>query len=178
MLITGISLVSLILFAGKLISPSKPNKLKLSSYECGEEPTGTAHVQFNSRFYVIALIFLLFEVEMVFIFPWATVFGQKTILEAAPMWGWVTLTEMFIFVGILLMGLAYVWCRGDLQWIKPRQIIPVVNHTIPASAYAAINSEVYTVKSALKNVVDEPYFSPVPPEIPPAFKPSFRKVQK
>ena len=92
-------------FINKLIAPHKPNPEKLTSYECGEEPTGSAWMPFNSRFYVIALIFLLFDVEMVFIFPWATVFGSHEINNYDPRWGWLALTEMFIFLGILILGL-------------------------------------------------------------------------
>src|SRR3569833_2001060 len=75
-LIVGIIAVGGSFFAVRLLSPSNPNPEKLTSYECGEEPTGNAWLPFNSRFYVIALIFLLFDVEMVFILPWAMVFGN------------------------------------------------------------------------------------------------------
>ena len=81
-------------FINKLIAPRKPNPEKLTSYECGEEPTGNAWLPFNSRFYVIALIFLLFDVEMVFIFPWAIVFGNHEMNIIDPRWGWLALTEI------------------------------------------------------------------------------------
>ena len=73
---------------------------KLDNYECGEEPEGSAWVQFNIRFYVIALIFLIFDVEVVFLFPWAMVFKEM---------GMVAFVEMGIFLLILIVGLAYVW---------------------------------------------------------------------
>ena len=179
-LIVGIVLVSATLFLSKVISLNKPTPLKLSSYECGEEPSGNSWVQFNSRFYVIALIFLLFDVEMIFIFPWTTVFGQKELIAVDPTWGWLTLIEMFIFVGILLIGLLYVWRKGDLDWIRPEQKLPAVENAIPLSVYDRINSEIYTIKkfSAEQAVAQEPTSgsaTPAPSAPKPAFKPTFRK---
>jgi len=178
-LIIGILLVCGTLFLSKILAPNKPTPLKLTSYECGEEPTGNSWVQFNSRFYVIALIFLLFDVEMVFIFPWTTVFGQKSLLEAAPNWGWFTLIEMFIFVGILIIGLVYVWKRGDLDWIKPEQKLPHVDVSIPMSVYDRINNETYKVKEfSLEGVKPQPEedTAAVATTSPkPGFKPTFRK---
>jgi NADH-quinone oxidoreductase subunit A len=147
-LITGIILVALLFFVNRLIAPNKPNPEKLTSYECGEEPTGNAWLPFNSRFYVIALIFLLFDVEMVFIFPWATVFGNHEIIAVDARWGWFSLAEMFLFLGILILGLVYVWRKGDLDWIKPKPTVPTTNSSIPASLYEKLNLEqsVYTVK--------------------------------
>jgi NADH-quinone oxidoreductase subunit A len=179
-LITGVLFLSLTFFLGRIVSIRKPNSEKLSSYECGEEPTGNSWMQFNSRFYVIALIFLLFDVEMAFIFPWATIFGQPALLHADSRWGWLTLIEMFIFIGILILGLIYVWVKGDLEWIRPMPLIPAVDTAIPSSAYNNINNEVYIVKSFSNNQViskPEPEISiPAPGVSPkPAFKPVFRK---
>ena len=179
-LIIGIILVSATLFLSKVLSVNRPTPLKLSSYECGEEPSGNSWIQFNSRFYVNALIFLLFDVEMIFIFPWTTVFGQKALIAADPMWGWLTLIEMFVFVGILLIGLAYVWRKGDLDWIKPDQKIPVTNNAIPLSVYDKINTETYNVKpfslqsqQLQEEIVQEN--KPTSAPVKPAFKPTFRK---
>ena len=180
-LIMGIVLVCGTLFLSKVLALNKPTPLKLSSYECGEEPSGNSWVQFNSRFYVIALIFLLFDVEMVFIFPWTTVFGQKILIQAEPMWGWLTLIEMFVFVGILLVGLVYVWRKGDLDWIKPDQQIPSVKTAIPLSVYDNINNEQYAVKPfTLTFDTPDPQNNSTPVESElaaskPKFKPSFRK---
>lgn len=176
-LIIGIVLVCGTLFLSKLLALNRPTPLKLSSYECGEEPSGNSWVQFNSRFYVIALIFLLFDVEMIFIFPWTTVFAQKSLIAANEIWGWLTFTEMFIFVAILLIGLVYVWRKGDLDWIRPEQKLPVIQHNIPLSIYDKINSEVYTVKPfTLNNKIDEEVTKQVAPaSAKPAFKPTFRK---
>ena len=80
-IITGIVFVSFILFVARLIRPSRPNLEKLSTYESGEEPDGNANVRFNMRFYIIALIFVLFDVELIFLFPWATVFGNQHLIE-------------------------------------------------------------------------------------------------
>ncbi len=114
-----------ILLFGKLLRPDRPNEEKLTTYESGEEPVGNANIQFNPRFYVIALIFVLFDVELVLLFPWATVFGQATLIaETDGLWGWFTLTEAFIFVGVLALGLAYAWAKGYLDWEKPQPNTP------------------------------------------------------
>lgn len=179
-LLTGILLVSFTLLLSRILAPKKPTPLKLSSYECGEEPTGNSWGQINPRFYVIALIFLLFDVEMIFIFPWATVFGQKALLAASPLWGWLTLAEMFIFVGILLLGLVYVWRRGDLEWIKPDQKLPTVDTAIPKSVYERINKETYKVKAFSPETVGAQTTAngAVTGAPKPAFKPAFKRIQK
>ena len=92
-----------------MIAPSNKTKEKLETYECGEESEGSAWLQFNIRFYVIALIFLIFDVEIVFLFPWAVVFKEM---------GLLALIEMGIFLLILVVGLAYVWVKADLNWVK------------------------------------------------------------
>ncbi len=119
--IVGILFVGVSLFASALIRPHKPNPEKLSTYESGEEPIGSPWVQFNARFYIIALAFLIFEVELVFLFPWAVVFRDL---------GWYSFAAMAIFVVILLLGLAYDWAKGYLEWDKPKPIIPVLKELI------------------------------------------------
>ncbi len=124
----------------KILRPAKPNIEKLSTYECGEEPTGDAWGQFNIRFYIIALIFVLFDVELVFFFPWATVFGNKQAIEETNgLWGWFSLVEMFIFIGIMALGLAYVWVKGYLDWVKPEQKLPDFKSPVPDDMYEKIN---------------------------------------
>jgi NADH-quinone oxidoreductase subunit A len=140
-LITGIILVCAMFFTNRLIAPHNPTAEKLTSYECGEEPTGNAWLPFNSRFYVIALVFLLFDVEMVFVFPWATVFGSHEIQAVDHRWGIFSLIEMFIFLGILILGLVYVWVKGDLDWIKPNPIVPTVDTNIPQNLYEKLNQQ-------------------------------------
>ncbi|OHX68594.1 NADH dehydrogenase [Flammeovirga pacifica] len=114
------------LFTAFLLRPRRPNEEKLTTYESGEDPLGTAWGNFNIRFYVVALIFLLFEVEILFLFPWATVFGDAEKIEQTNgLWGWFALFEIVVFVGILILGLAYVWRKGFLDWVKPSSIKPI-----------------------------------------------------
>ncbi|MTI23021.1 NADH-quinone oxidoreductase subunit A [Fulvivirga sp. RKSG066] len=108
------------LITAYIIRPSRPNDQKLSTYESGEEPLGNAWVRFPVRFYLIAIIFLLFEVEIVFLFPWATVFGNADLIaQTEGTWGWFALIEMVIFILVLALGLAYAWAKGFLEWPKP-----------------------------------------------------------
>jgi NADH-quinone oxidoreductase subunit A len=127
-----------------IIRPKKPNDEKLTTYESGEDPIGNANVQFNAKFYIVALIFILFDVELVFLFPWATVFGNKTYIQQTNgLWGWFTLAEMFIFIIVLALGLAYVWAKGYLDWVKPEYRIPKFKSKIPMDIYKQVN-EKYT----------------------------------
>ena len=106
----AIILIGLPLILQYILSPRKDKGGdKLLSYECGEIPEGSAWVKFNVRFYVIALVFLIFDVEVVFLFPWAVVFNELK---------WLAFMEASIFVLILLVGFAYVWIKGDLDWVK------------------------------------------------------------
>ena len=107
--ILGIIMVAVPLIVQSLVAPSKKSKEKLETYECGEESEGSAWLQFNIRFYVIALIFLIFDVEVVFLFPWAVVFKDL---------GLLAMVEMAIFLVILIVGLDYVWVKADLNWVK------------------------------------------------------------
>lgn len=107
--IIGAILLTVALLLAKLLSPSRPSKNKLSTYECGEEAEGSAWVTFNIRYYVIALIFIIFDVEVLFLFPWAVVYKDL---------GWLAFIEMAIFLLILIVGLVYVWRKGDLDWVK------------------------------------------------------------
>jgi len=102
------------LVTSKFLRPRNPNKFKLASYECGEDTIGGAWVKFNIRYYVVALIFILFDVEILFLFPWAMVFK--------PM-GWFAVAEMFTFIGILVVGYVYVWAKGDLDWARPKPFV-------------------------------------------------------
>ena len=102
------------LLAGRLIRPNNMYAEKLETYECGEAPIGLAWFNFNPRFYIIALIFVVFDVEIAFIYPVATVFRQWVNQGH----GWFAFIEIFLFVAILLVGLLYVWAKGDLEWIR------------------------------------------------------------
>ncbi|MGJ1391368.1 NADH-quinone oxidoreductase subunit A [Sphingobacterium spiritivorum] len=176
--LVGILLVCATIFLAKLISPKKPNPEKLSTYECGEESQGTAWIQFNPRFYVIALVFLLFDVELIFVFPWATVFGQSEFINADLRWGWFTMVEMAMFLGILVLGLVYVWRKGDLDWVKPTHVTPSVQVNIPAGAYEALNNKKYVVRDykAIAETADETYDQPKVESKPKiGFRPAFKK---
>ncbi|MEO9870221.1 NADH-quinone oxidoreductase subunit A [Ekhidna sp.] len=135
-LIGGIAFLMVTLLIGKVLRPKRPTPEKQTTYESGEEPSGTAWGQFNVRFYIVALIFLLFEAELVFLFPWATVFGDEQLIEITDgLWGTFSMVETFIFVGILLIGLAYVWAKGMLEWVRPKPKGSDFKSKIPAAAY-------------------------------------------
>ena len=110
-----ISVAGIALLVAKILRPSNPNPNKLTTYECGELPRGSSWIRFNVRFYLIALFFIVFDVEAVFLLPWAVVFRQ---LYPLPGLGSLVLWDMVIFLGILAVGLAYVWVKGDLGWVK------------------------------------------------------------
>ncbi len=122
-MLVALAFVVISLLLSKLIRPKgTPSPDKLKTYECGETPVGIAWVQFNIRFYVFALIFIIFDVEIVFLLPWAVVF--KTL-------GMFAFVEGLIFIGILVVGLAYVWRKGDLEWVRPEDL-----HEMTAAAPA------------------------------------------
>ena len=102
------------LFIGSLLRPNTPDPEKLGIYECGEKPVQQAWFNFNPRFYIIALIFLIFDVEVAFTYPVAAVF-KRWVVDGAAGFAFV---ELFVFVAILIIGLAYVWRKGDLEWIR------------------------------------------------------------
>ena len=113
-LILAIIFVAGGLVTSKILRPHNPNAFKLAAYECGEDAIGSPWIKFNIRYYVVALIFILFDVEIVFLFPWA--------LVLKPM-GWLALGEMCTFLGILLAGYIYAWAKGDLEWVRPKPIV-------------------------------------------------------
>jgi NADH-quinone oxidoreductase subunit A len=107
-LFVGIGMVLFTFFFARLIRPSNPYKVKNQNYECAEQPIGNSWIRFNNRFYIFALIFVVFDVEAVFLFPWAVAFGKL---------GLFALIEMIIFIVILVFGLYYAWKRGVLKWV-------------------------------------------------------------
>ena len=107
-------LCGIMLGLGLLLRPSNPSIGKLSTYECGEPPSGPAWINFNIRFYLIALVFVIFDVELAFVYPVVTVF-REWIKNGQ---GAFALGEIAVFVGILAVGLVYVWVKGDLEWLK------------------------------------------------------------
>jgi NADH-quinone oxidoreductase subunit A len=176
-LLVGVGFIFVHLVAGMFLRPMKPESEKLTIYECGEPTIGSAWVQFDLRFYVVALLFVIFDVEVAFFFPWAVVFGktnmlaksdlpveqrieinkeltpvldpntkaswqafEKSALAAQPIdpakelspdqqavqdnidgarsLAWIALVDIALFFGILLVGFAYLWKRGDLEWVR------------------------------------------------------------
>ncbi|WP_242515687.1 NADH-quinone oxidoreductase subunit A [Sorangium cellulosum] len=123
---------------GKLVRPSNPYAEKVETYECGEAPVGPAWFNFNPRFYIIALIYIIFDVEIAFIYPVATVF-KRWVDQGS---GLYALVEILLFVAILMLGFAYVWAKGDLNWIRaikgdPRGAQGVSSRARPAARAAA-----------------------------------------
>jgi NADH:ubiquinone oxidoreductase subunit 3 (subunit A) len=103
-------MLAFVLVLWKALRPERRDEEKLTTYECGEEPVGNAWIQFNIRFYVFALIFIVFDVEAVFLLPWAAVFKSL---------GPLAYVEGLVFIAILVVALAYVWRKGDLAWVRP-----------------------------------------------------------
>ncbi len=115
-LTAGVFVVGIVYLA-KLIRPARPTHEKLTTYECGENPEGSPWIKFNIRFYVVALIFLIFDVEVVLLIPWALAykdFGLTGFLIGG------------IFLVLLGLGMAYEWKKGDLEWEKPKVLPPVI----------------------------------------------------
>jgi len=106
--VVAVALVGGVLGLGSLVRPTRPQREKYISYESGVDPVGTGWMQAEVRYYIFALLFVLFDVEAVFIFPWATR------LEAYGIFGAV---EMSVFIAILALGLLYAWRKGVLRWI-------------------------------------------------------------
>jgi NADH-quinone oxidoreductase subunit A len=102
------------LLAGHFLRPNAPTREKSMIYECGEKPIGQAWFNFNPRFYLIALVFVIFEVEIAFMYPVASIY--KSFIDRGQ--GLLAFGEIFVFVAILAVGLAYVWAMGDLEWVK------------------------------------------------------------
>ena len=178
-LVIAVVFVAFHLLLGRLVRPNRPNAEKATIYECGEPTIGSAWIQFDLRFYVVALLFVIFDVEVAFFFPWAVVFGQannaantglsveerasaylalvpdqpecraqrnevRRLLEKAQdpaiedrdqirnkleekladttapaqSLGWMALFDILVFFGVLLVGFAYLWKRGDLAWVR------------------------------------------------------------
>ncbi len=113
LLLLGAGTAALMLGLGWVLRPSNPERQKLSTYECGEPPTGSAWINFNIRFYLIALIFVIFDVEVAFVYPVATAF--RRFVESGQ--GMLVFTELFVFIGVLFLGLVYVWVKKDLEWL-------------------------------------------------------------
>jgi NADH-quinone oxidoreductase subunit A len=156
----GVAFVFVNLLVGFFVRPSNPHSEKGKIYECGEPAIGSSYIQFDLRFYIVALLFIIFDVEVAFFFPWATVFGKsehlaemassnqavhagqltdnaknlftelgvrdlsnvvannEAIATASKDLALITLVDIGIFFAVLMLGFAYVWRRGDLDWVK------------------------------------------------------------
>ena len=119
----GAGFVLLNLAVGQLVRPKAPNPEKAAIYECGEPSIGTSWVQFDLRFYIIALVYLVFDVEVALFYPWAVAYGQAGDLGAALgidpfVIRQVALVDMLFFFGVLVVGFAYLWRFGYLDWVR------------------------------------------------------------
>jgi NADH-quinone oxidoreductase subunit A len=114
-ILLAIGFVGIGILTAWILRPKRPTKEKLLTYECGEDPIGSPWVKFNIRFYVVALIFLIFDVEIVLLFPWALTYQN---------FGWYGFIVGIIFLIILFLGMGYEWRKGDLEWDRPRPHIP------------------------------------------------------
>lgn len=106
-LVVGLALPAITLIGAWVFSPKKPNPIKADIYECGLETVGETWVQFKVQYYIYALVFVIFDIETVFLYPWAVAYNQL---------GLFALVEMLIFLGILAVGLLYAWRKGALNW--------------------------------------------------------------
>jgi NADH-quinone oxidoreductase subunit A len=106
-IVLGILLPVVALTVGRLLRPNKPTELKQTTYESGNEPVGEGQVRFNIRYYLFALMFVIFDVETVFLYPWAVAYNKL---------GLFVLVEMLIFAGMLFIGLLYAWKKKVLKW--------------------------------------------------------------
>jgi NADH-quinone oxidoreductase subunit A len=153
LIFTGIGVFFLFihLMLGKLLRPARPDAEKMTIYECGEPTVGSAWIQFDLRYYVVALLFVIFDVEVAFFFPWAVVFGNANTLAqpvrddraaitqtltpasippvsgeypreidaaTAHRWAMVAFVDILVFFGVLMVGFAYLWKRGDINWVR------------------------------------------------------------
>lgn len=109
LLLVGVAFVVVALSANRLLRPHQPTAEKLTTYECGVDPVGEGWAQSYVRYYVFTFLYVVFAVDAVFLFPWATVF-------ATPGFGLVTLVEMFVFLGFVAAGIGYAWRKGVLSW--------------------------------------------------------------
>jgi NADH-quinone oxidoreductase subunit A len=111
--LVGIAVGVLPVAMGFILAPSRPDPEKLSPYECGFEAFEDARMKFDVRYYLIAILFILFDLEIAFLFPWATIFRDIVAAESIKLFGFI---EMLIFVVILLIGYVYAWAKGALEW--------------------------------------------------------------
>ncbi|AKU07077.1 MULTISPECIES: NADH-quinone oxidoreductase subunit A [Haloferax] len=116
--LVGVGIPLAMMAVSALLRPSVPEQGKSATYESGEVPTGTARVQFNIQYYMVALLFLVFDIETVLIFPWTVIY--RSALEQGASLATI-LTPMLVFIGILVVGLVWAWRNGAVKWVKSPQ---------------------------------------------------------
>jgi NADH-quinone oxidoreductase subunit A len=109
LLIIGIVFVAIALIMSRIVRPSNKTKVKLSTYECTETPVGDARIHYNIQYYMIVIVFLIFDVEVLFMYPWAVQLRKL---------GVPGFIEMVLFIEVLIIGLAYAWRKEALEWIQ------------------------------------------------------------
>jgi len=118
MLIFALILPFVIMFIVKQITPRNPARFKNTTYECGKEPIGGAQVRFNVMYYLLAIVFVLFDVEILFLYPWASSYKNPAVLSVFPAFTSVALFEMTLFILLLLVGYVYAWKKGAFTWMR------------------------------------------------------------
>ena len=111
--IVGLAFGCVPLILGRILAPHRPDAEKTSAYECGFEPFEDARMKFDVRYYLIAIIFILFDLEIAFLVPWATIFKEIVAASSVKTFGFI---EMLVFIGILVIGYVYAWAKGALDW--------------------------------------------------------------
>ncbi len=111
--LVGVAVGVLPVAMGFLLAPSRPDPEKISPYECGFEAFEDARMKFDVRYYLIAILFILFDLEIAFLFPWASIFKDIVATDSIKVFGFV---EMLVFVAILVIGYVYAWAKGALEW--------------------------------------------------------------
>ncbi|MDB5294457.1 MAG: ubiquinone oxidoreductase chain [Phycisphaerales bacterium] len=141
----GAGFVFVNLLVGRLVRPRLPNPDKLAAYECGEPAVGPARVQFDPRFYIVALVYLVFDVEVALLYPWAVAYGDAARVAAdlgraattAVALRSAALVDLLFFFGVLFVGFAYLWRFGYLDWVRPARDRPPARPAAQAPAAAA-----------------------------------------
>jgi NADH-quinone oxidoreductase subunit A len=113
-LVLAVGMAAVLIIISRLLGRNRPTPEKLAPYECGVEPVGTARERQSVKFYLVAMVFLLFDIEAIFLVPWAVVFPN--VLRDNAALKWVFYGEMMLFMVVLFIGLVYVWRKGILEW--------------------------------------------------------------
>ena len=112
-ILVGLAVGAMCLGLGSFLGPNRPDAAKNSPYECGFEAFEDARMKFDVRYYLIAILFILFDLEIAFLFPWAAIFKDIVATDSIKMFGFV---EMLVFVSVLVVGYIYAWAKGALEW--------------------------------------------------------------